>query len=191
MKAIYRGNDEWYLTKNKMYDVVEFEDDNGSLKIKDDWGNWLVIASGEDKLNVPHKGIHEFELIGDSKIKGGKIMNRWKEFAEMLDVPFNTPFKVVESKEWLIINEVGIGYWDEKGGFDEDIVLSYQLLDGKLNPLTLEGKEFWVLNPYSEKGYYSGRFYKEGTKGDYAAYSRKMLFLTEEEAKQRIKELGW
>jgi len=30
MKAIYRGNDEWYLTKNKMYDVVEFEDDNGS-----------------------------------------------------------------------------------------------------------------------------------------------------------------
>jgi hypothetical protein len=57
MKAIYRGNHEWYLTKNKMYEVVAFEDDNGSInffKIKDDWGNLLTVTN---------KGIHEFEFV--------------------------------------------------------------------------------------------------------------------------------
>jgi hypothetical protein len=61
MKAIYRGAEHPALTKDKMYDVVEFEDDNGSIhffKVENDWGNLLTVTN---------KGIHEFELVSDMK----------------------------------------------------------------------------------------------------------------------------
>jgi len=118
-------------------------------------------------------------------------MSRWKEFAEMLGVPFNAPFKAIGSKEFLIITKDGIGYWDEKGGFDEDFVLSYQLLEEKLTPLTLEGKTVWLIHPYAKAGYRKWTLIESVNEEYYLAYDRKMLFLTEEEAKQRVRELGW
>lgn len=60
--------------------------------------------------------------------------NRYADIADLLEIKFNTPFKVWGSEETLIITEDGVCYYNENQKPDYDSVLLHQLLIGKLVP---------------------------------------------------------
>jgi len=117
--------------------------------------------------------------------------NKMEEVAKILGKELDEEFGIEEKIRKYKLTEKGLLYRSLDGWNLSVIDTLQNLLTGKfkIKWVPKDGEEVWFVSTWTEKPY--EEVFQRNFKGDILALKRGFIFRTEEEAIDKMKELGW